>query len=197
MQPPTRQTRGRGTATTTSARRRRARANGAARDEPRLRRARRDEHVTGGGDHRRRAPHAAQPVAVVQRLRAPRGHRRARCSRASRGRHARGEAQLQRLAPRARLARAGGRADGLRGAVRRASGRVARSTPASRPRSSAPRSAGTWTCWRFGPQIEGPHSPDERVSIPTVAAVLDSCLSASSTSPLEGDAHRRCARSAG
>ena len=30
------------------------------------------------------------------------------------------------------------------------------------------RSAGTWTCWRSARRSKGPHSPDERVSIPTV-----------------------------
>jgi hypothetical protein len=34
----------------------------------------------------------------------------------------------------------------------------------------------------FGPQIEAPHSPDERVSIPTVASASGASSSASSTS---------------
>ena len=39
----------------------------------------------------------------------------------------------------------------------------------------------------IGPQIEGPHSPDERVSIPTVGALLAAARRASSTScPLRG-----------
>ena len=76
-------------------------------------RARGDEHLTRGGHHRRRAADAPQLVAFVQRLRAPRGHRRARCSCAPRRWHARGEAQLQRLAPRTRLAPSRRRADGL------------------------------------------------------------------------------------
>ena len=51
-----------------------------------------------------------------------RGDRYARRCRAPRRRHARGEAQLQRLAARPRLAAAGGRAHGVRAALRRAPG---------------------------------------------------------------------------
>ena len=61
-----------------AARRRRARPDRAARDEPRLRRARRDEHLARRGDDRGRPPDAAQPVALVERLGAARGDRRAR-----------------------------------------------------------------------------------------------------------------------
>ncbi len=64
----------------------------------------------------------------------PEVDRGARCGRAARRRHPRGEAQLQRLASRPRLATAGRRAVGLRAAVRRAAGRHRRSTPGSRRR---------------------------------------------------------------
>ena len=65
---------------------------------------RRDEHLARRGRDRGRPAHAAQPLALVERLGAARGDRGARRGRAPRGRRARGEAQLQRLAARPRLA---------------------------------------------------------------------------------------------
>ena len=60
-------------ATATAARRRRARADGAARDEPRLRRARRDEHLARrGGDRGRRASRCTACRARPTTRRCPR-----------------------------------------------------------------------------------------------------------------------------
>ena len=89
-----------------AARCRRSRADRAARAEPRLRRSRRDEHLPRGGDHGGRPADAAQPLALVERLGAPRGDRRPRRCRPSRRWRARGQAQLRRLAPESRFARA-------------------------------------------------------------------------------------------
>ena len=68
------------------ARPRRGRPERAARDEPGLPRARRDEHLGRRGGHRRHAAEAAQPLALVERVRAPRGDRDARCRRPPRRR---------------------------------------------------------------------------------------------------------------
>ena len=78
---------------------------GPTRDEPRLRRSRRDVDVARRGDHRGRPAHAAQPVALFQRLGDAGGDRHARRRRPARRWLARGEAQLQRLASRPRLRR--------------------------------------------------------------------------------------------
>ena len=62
-----------------------ARTDGTARDEPRLRQARRDEHVARRGGDGGRTPDAAQSVALVQRRGdARRRSRRSRLPRASR-----------------------------------------------------------------------------------------------------------------
>ena len=84
---------------------------------------RRDEHVARRSEHRGRPAHAAQPVALLERRRAPRGDRRARCRRASRRRRARGEAQLRRLAAEPRLAGARRAPRIVRGALRRGADR--------------------------------------------------------------------------
>ena len=160
-------------ATAHAARRRRGRPDRAARDEPRLRRARRDEHVARRGDDRGRHAHAAQPLALVERRRDARGDRRARRRRPPRRRRARGEVQLQRLAPRPRLARAVGCARASTSGSSASRRWSRRSTPGSRPRSSARKVSGRLDMLAIGPQIEGPHSPDERVSIPTVRALLE------------------------
>ena len=95
-------------------------ADRSARHEPRLRGARRDEHVARRGGDGGRAAHAAQPVAVFQRLGASGSRRDARCRRAPRPRRSRGQAQLQGVAPGPRITRAGRGADGVRAALRRA-----------------------------------------------------------------------------
>jgi hypothetical protein len=75
-----------------AARPRRRRAERAARNELRLRRACRDEHIGRRGGHQRRSLQLAQPLALVQRLRAARGHRGARFGRSARRGLVRGRA---------------------------------------------------------------------------------------------------------
>ena len=92
----------------------------------------------------------------------------ARRCRAARRRHARGEAQLQRLAPRPRL-----------GACSRSPRTVSERLFGEPPVVTAihagletavigSKVSGHLDMLAIGPQIEVPHSPDERVSIPTV-----------------------------
>ena len=87
--------------------------------------------VARGGDHRGRPADAAQPLALVERLRASGGDRDARRCRPSRRRGARGQAQLRRLAPGPGLARS-----------RRRQGRLR--APSSASRRSSPRSTPGW-----------------------------------------------------
>ena len=120
----------------------------------------------------------------------PEVDRGARRGRAARRRHPRGEAQLQGLAARPRLEGAGGRAN-----------RSTSGSSASRRSVTAihagletavigTKVSGPLDMLAIGPQIEGPHSPDERVSIPTVERFW-CCSPASSTSCRPGSARRR------
>ena len=69
-----------------AARRDRARPDGTAGAQPRLRRPRGDEHLARRGVHRGRPAHAAQPFALLERLGAAGGDRRARRRRPARRR---------------------------------------------------------------------------------------------------------------
>ena len=83
-------------------------------------------------------------------------------------RRARGEAQLQRLAAGPRLARCSPSRGGLRASCS-ASRRSSRAVHAGLETAViGSKVSGRLDMLAFGPQIEFPHSPDERVSIPTV-----------------------------
>ena len=95
----------------------------AARHELGLPGAGRDEHLARRSAYRGRATHAAQPVALVERLGASRLDRHARCCRAARRRHLRGDPVGSRMAARSGLARPGRLPAGLRAPLRRGADR--------------------------------------------------------------------------
>ena len=148
------------------ARPRRGRPERAARDEPRLPRTRRDEHVSRSGRHGRPGADPAPPVTLVERLRASRRDRGARCRRPPRRRCSHGGAGRPRVATEPRLGRPGR----LRRVYERLFGEapIVTAVHAWLETAVIGAKAPGLDMISFGPQIEAPHSPDERVSIPTV-----------------------------